>query len=557
MKTMKKFFCLSILIATSALISCQKQETAQTEPQTQATPVTEQQQVAQVESSQTPVVENQTAAETAPEPSATAKQLHHFTSMRQRMRDTSGNPATATYETFYTKLEPLGAWFETSDYGYVWQPREAQSSRSWRPYTNGRWVYTDAGWTWISDEPFGWAAYHYGRWTRLRDIGWVWVPGEEWAPAWVSWRTGKDYVGWAPLPPEARFDRGTGIHKWADNYYDIGPDQYAFVAANEFGAPDVHNALLPRERNVALIDQTINVTDISYNDTTVENQGPNFEDLRKRSREPIQQLHLKRENILNENFGGHATVQGDAVVVTAPIVAVPQRSDRPPSVKQTITQTAVDLGWDQITDRQAAEKARKKMKSEAPPPTNAPPKQFGRPVGEASSTFSASPSGSAPAETKSRFSPQRSVQAPQPTPTPEVSTAPITPTAPAQSATASARSRLLKPLESPTPHESATPTKTSPSPSATTRAGSNASIPPFATPSPIASPKKHPEIKSQAQKFQPRRVVPMTSPESASPSASGSPTAANSEENKKPARERGERKKAANERPSPTPQPSP
>ena len=34
----------------------------------------------------------------------------------------------------------------------------------------------DNGWYWVSDEPFGWVAYHYGRWTRLRNVGWVWVP---------------------------------------------------------------------------------------------------------------------------------------------------------------------------------------------------------------------------------------------------------------------------------------------------------------------------------------------------------------------------------------------
>ena len=127
-----------------------------------------------------------------------------------------------SYSTFYSKLEPYGDWMETGDYGYVFQPRQADQWRDWRPYTNGHWVYTDAGWTWISDEQFGWATYHYGRWIRLRSVGWVWVPGEHWAPTWVSWRKGNDYVGWAPLPPEAQFDRQTGIRNWADNYYDIG-----------------------------------------------------------------------------------------------------------------------------------------------------------------------------------------------------------------------------------------------------------------------------------------------------------------------------------------------
>jgi hypothetical protein len=29
----------------------------------------------------------------------------------------------------------------------------------------------------------------------------VWIPGYEWAPAWVSWRYGPSYVAWAPLGP--------------------------------------------------------------------------------------------------------------------------------------------------------------------------------------------------------------------------------------------------------------------------------------------------------------------------------------------------------------------
>ena len=86
------------------------------------------------------------------------------------------------------------------------------------------------------------------------------MPGEQWAPALVSWRKGGDYVGWAPLPPEAQFDRETGIHNWADNYYDIGPDQYAFVPANEFGRKLTAREIVPTERNVTIINQTTNVT---------------------------------------------------------------------------------------------------------------------------------------------------------------------------------------------------------------------------------------------------------------------------------------------------------
>src|SRR5260370_39441128 len=103
---------------------------------------------------------------------------------------------------FYDALEPYGDWMETTDFGYVWHPRDVDEN--WRPYTIGSWAYTDAGWTWISDEPFGWATCHYGRWADLDRIGWVWVPDQEWGPAWGSWRHGGRFICWAAPPPGTR-----------------------------------------------------------------------------------------------------------------------------------------------------------------------------------------------------------------------------------------------------------------------------------------------------------------------------------------------------------------
>ncbi|HEX8309929.1 MAG TPA: DUF6600 domain-containing protein, partial [Chthoniobacteraceae bacterium] len=95
--------------------------------------------------------------------------------------------AERTLDFFYEALDPHGEWMEVGSYGYCWRPNAA-SRPNWRPYLDGNWAWTDYGWTWASKEPFGWATYHYGRWTRVRRLGWVWVPGSEWAPAWVAWR---------------------------------------------------------------------------------------------------------------------------------------------------------------------------------------------------------------------------------------------------------------------------------------------------------------------------------------------------------------------------------
>ncbi|HMG05065.1 MAG TPA: cell envelope integrity protein TolA, partial [Chthoniobacterales bacterium] len=249
---MKKIFALLLVIALSIFSSCQKQQTdaerqAEIDRQVQQRLDAEHQAQEKEKLAQREDELNAREKALAEKQDAVAKSSQRESrpthTERATRTDDHRPTATASYDTFYTQLDRYGDWRETSDYGYVWQPRQAQS-RTWRPYTDGHWVYTDVGWTWVSEEPFGWATYHYGRWTRLRNIGWVWVPGDEWAPAWVSWRKSNDYVGWAPLPPEARFDRGTGIHNWSDSYYDVGPDQYCFVETKQFGAPRLESAVV-------------------------------------------------------------------------------------------------------------------------------------------------------------------------------------------------------------------------------------------------------------------------------------------------------------------------
>src|ERR1700686_1798678 len=339
---MKKFCILPVIVALAFFVSCEKPQSedekkAEVERQVQERLATERQadeakrlaqQKADLEAREKGLAEKEGAAAGAAPTVAeapvteTVPETTRDTPERRETVDTSEKRSSNSYGTFYRKLEPYGAWRETSDYGYVWQPREAEAAGGWRPYTDGRWVYSDAGWTWMSDEPFGWATYHYGRWVRLRRVGWVWVPGDEWAPAWVSWRTSKDYVGWAPLPPEARFDRKSGIRNWADNYYDIGPDQYAFVPGDEFGSPRIQRSVVPVERNVTIVIETTNVTNITYTNTTIINQGPNYEEMRSRSQQPIERYRLERQ--LNSEAAAPPTVRGEVLVMSAPAITAIQ-----------------------------------------------------------------------------------------------------------------------------------------------------------------------------------------------------------------------------------------
>ena len=91
-------------------------------------------------------------------------------------------------------LARYGSWIDVEGSRY-WRPRVAAD---WRPYWQGRWIYTPSGLTWISSEPWGWVPYHYGSWDYLPAYGWVWQPGYVFSPAWVYWYWGPSYVGWCP-----------------------------------------------------------------------------------------------------------------------------------------------------------------------------------------------------------------------------------------------------------------------------------------------------------------------------------------------------------------------
>jgi len=136
---------------------------------------------------------------------------------------------------FYTPLGAYGSWVEVPRYGRCWRP--ASVVTGWRPYTNGHWEWTDVGWYWVSDEPWGWACYHYGYWNFDPAYGWVWIPGTEWSPAWVTWREAPDYVGWAPCGPGGiavadSFFVFVDVHHFHDR---LGPRELVFNDPRVYG----------------------------------------------------------------------------------------------------------------------------------------------------------------------------------------------------------------------------------------------------------------------------------------------------------------------------------
>jgi hypothetical protein len=165
---------------------------------------------------------------------------------------TAANASDVTVDIFTDALAGYGAWVDVAPYGKVWQPSADLVGDNFIPYaTDGHWAINDDGdWVFASkhDDEFGWAVYHYGRWAYSDDFGYVWVPGVEWAPAWVQWAYGAGYTAWAALPPD-------GV-TWT-------PNQWIVVEEGHFIDDNVVTVRLAPERYTGIWATITPITEVS------------------------------------------------------------------------------------------------------------------------------------------------------------------------------------------------------------------------------------------------------------------------------------------------------
>jgi hypothetical protein len=250
---------------------------------------------------------------------------------------------------FYDNLASYGNWIERPSYGWVWTP--SQVSSSWRPYQDGHWVWTDQGWTWISEEPYGWATYHYGRWYEDPEIGWSWVPGDEWAPAWVDWQAGEDYVGWAPLPPSYDinagyrdgYDRGYGggynggyNNGYGGGYsYDTGyrpsPESYIFVPERNFLSVSISAYIVPRQRVSSFFSRTRNYTNYRHDGGRIYNQGLPVDQIQRVVGRTVTRYQIADLGADGYRQRGGTRIEGNRVQIFRPQVQRSVRVDPPVS----------------------------------------------------------------------------------------------------------------------------------------------------------------------------------------------------------------------------------
>ena len=190
---------------------------------------------------------------------------------------------------------------------------------------------------WQSDYSWGWAPFHYGRWTRHALYGWIWLPDTVWGPAWVSWRHSAAAIGWAPLPPASRFEVGVGfsfhgIKVGADFEFGLQSQQFTFVPVAHFDERELVRSRLSRTEAIhAYNTTTVIPNNYSYRANRIINRGPSVTPLEAVLHRAIKPVRIVDQNILPGRPIRPGRISGESIAVYRPHVA-PTTRETPQAV---------------------------------------------------------------------------------------------------------------------------------------------------------------------------------------------------------------------------------
>ncbi len=243
---------------------------------------------------------------------------------------------TVDYKEFYDELAPHGEWIEVTDkelgvdlvkssassveghkkislsdlFGvkeafaedislgtfFVWKPSPelavtasaGETEPVYVPYTNGQWTYTDAGWYFKAPTPYEEIVHHYGRWSYTPSLGWVWLPGRVWSPAWVDWREDDSHIAWTPVPPSVYIVENTLPPPPVYN------ERYVVVEKQYFTSPYVYKYVYRNSGNKFTATTWNRVGGITVLNKKVINNGPDFSLFQKLNRERLRMIRLTK-----------------------------------------------------------------------------------------------------------------------------------------------------------------------------------------------------------------------------------------------------------------------
>jgi len=260
----------------------------------------------------------------------------------------------------YEDLDDYGGWRPVPEYGTVWFPHVTVVG--WAPYRFGHWVWISPwGWTWVDDEPWGFAPFHYGRWVSVGGA-WGWVPCPRpvvavayvrpvYAPALVAWVGGPHFAAGVAFGGGVGFAAGVNV-----GWFPLGPRE-VFVPSYPVSRTYVNN--------VNISNTTVNQTVINnYYNTTIVNKN----------------VTVNNARYVNQNVPGAVTAtSGHAFTTAQPVgrnmVAVNQReiTSAPVAVRApaVVPPKQAVLGAGAATNYHppAAIQSRQVVAKTAPPPT--------------------------------------------------------------------------------------------------------------------------------------------------------------------------------------------
>lgn len=216
----------------------------------------------------------------------------------------ANNYRGVSFQVFYDELAPYGDWVRDARHGYIWLPAVQQD---FHPYgSEGHWVMTEYGNTWVSYYDWGWAPFHYGRW-YFDDYfqSWAWIPGYEWGPAWVNWRTGGGYYGWAPLGPGVSINVRVNLPAF----------HWVFLPRQRIYHHYAHRYYAPHRTRVKIYNNTtiINNTYVYNNQTYVT--GPSSREVQR-----VTGRNVPVYQVRNSEAPGRASVSRNSLNVYRPEV---------------------------------------------------------------------------------------------------------------------------------------------------------------------------------------------------------------------------------------------
>jgi uncharacterized protein DUF6600 len=183
----------------------------------------------------------------------------------------------------YEDLDEYGGWREVPEYGTIWFPHTVVVD--WAPYRYGHWAYIAPwGYTWVEDEPWGFAPFHYGRWVTVGGV-WGWVPCRPavvvgvayvrpvYAPALVAWVGGPHFavgvgigggggvgVGWFPLGPREVYVPSYRVSRNYVNNVNVSNTTVNTTVVNNY-------------YNTTVVNKNVNVTNVNVTNVKYVNQG--------------------------------------------------------------------------------------------------------------------------------------------------------------------------------------------------------------------------------------------------------------------------------------------